>query len=254
MPTTHAQTLALTAITDGTSIQEPSATVHIYIAPPQPIARDDFYSGLSNTAFSPPAGKGLLRNDSSPIPNPQLEVTGHGPLSNPAAGTLKSVDPDGNFLFEPADGWTGTVTFPYTVTDRTTGLNASAVAHITITSSPPPVAGDDSYVCAFGEACSIPVGRGVLANDSSPTSSTITIVSSTDPVDGSGKAAGSVTLKPDGSFVWTPPAGWVLPAACGACFARLSLLLWQGDWLAGLGRWLPAAALCRLRHSRGYTC
>ena len=180
------------------------------VPPAAILARDDFYSGEAGKPFSPSAGNGLLSNDASPNPNPQLEVTGHGPLDDPAAGTLKSVGPDGSFLFEPADGWTGTVTFPYTITDKTTGLNATAVAHITISSPAPPpeaaiTAGNFTYTVPYRESFTPPEGTILSKVEvKNPSGKPVVIVTPVVPLLGSD---GSVSVTPGGGFSWTPPAG-----------------------------------------------
>lgn len=100
--------------------------------------------------------------------------------------------------------------FPYTITDADTGLNASAVASILITSLPPPVAVDDAYLCNANEPCST-LAPGVLVNDSSRSNGTLSVVDV--PVL---PAQGSVVVDANGSFVYTPPRR----VPCAACRRR----------------------------------
>lgn len=62
----------------------------------------------------------------------------------------------------------------------------------------PPVANDDHYSTLSGVELVVPAAQGVLANDISQ-NGTASLVS--------GPALGSVTLNPDGSFTYQPPAG-----------------------------------------------
>ena len=183
------------------SLVQPTATVNITIPPPAPIvARKDSYTAAFGQPYSPPAGLSLLANDSSPNANPQLVVLANGPLSNTSAGTL-NVSANGNFTFVPAPGWYGTVTFPYTMTDQGTGLNATATAQITIPKPLAPVATDDRYTCVWGAAsCSVPAGQGLLLNDTSPSGAPIVVVGAPTP------SAGTLSVSPNGSFTWLPPS------------------------------------------------
>ena len=66
----------------------------------------------------------------------------------------------------------------------------------------PPQAEDDSYLVAADSALTVPVAEGVLVNDSDPDGDPLFA----DPV--GLPAHGSVTLAPDGSFQYTPEAGF----------------------------------------------
>ena len=66
----------------------------------------------------------------------------------------------------------------------------------------PPVASDDSYSTQKAVALNVPA-PGVLANDVDPEGETLTAVKVSDP------SHGSVTLNSNGSFLYTPTAGYV---------------------------------------------
>jgi hypothetical protein len=64
-------------------------------------------------------------------------------------------------------------------------------------SSAPPVANNDSYTTAQGQAVTV-AAPGVLSNDTSPSGNPLTAIKVTDP------ANGTLTLNADGSFTYTP--------------------------------------------------
>ncbi len=68
----------------------------------------------------------------------------------------------------------------------------------------PPVALGDSYSVSWNRTLQI-AALGVLANDSDPNEDALTAVL----VDGGGPSHGTLTLNPDGSFSYTPTAGYV---------------------------------------------
>ena len=104
-------------------------------------------------------------------------------------------------MFTPAQDWTGTVTFTYTITDKGTGLNASAVAHITISEQPPPVAVDDVYVLVYNKPYSL-LAPGILENDFSPSKGVLKVTNQPVP------SEGNLTVEVDGSLTYMPPDGF----------------------------------------------
>ena len=69
-------------------------------------------------------------------------------------------------------------------------------------SNAPPVASADGYTLAEGAALTVAGSSGVLANDSDPNGTAITAVLA------SGPSHGALTFASDGSFVYTPNAGY----------------------------------------------
>ncbi|WNG60199.1 tandem-95 repeat protein [Archangium gephyra] len=93
--------------------------------------------------FTVNAGRGtlvlpVLANDSSaPDSGETLTVTA---VSSPASGGTVAITSDGSAVeFTPADGFVGTVTFTYTVSD---GMGGSATVDVTVTVLPPDADGD----------------------------------------------------------------------------------------------------------------
>jgi hypothetical protein len=74
-----------------------------------------------------------------------------------------------------------------------------------LASNGPPVAADDAYQTTYNTPLTV-AAPGVLANDADPDGDPLTavLISGTDP-----ETEGTVTLDPDGSFTFTPVAGFV---------------------------------------------
>ena len=90
-------------------------------------------------------------------------------------------------------------------TDDPTTANNSATESTTVATTPPtntaPTAADDTYAATAGIALTVPV-RGVLGNDADPENTALTAVMDTQP------SHGALTLNADGSFTFTPAAGF----------------------------------------------
>ncbi|WP_312437040.1 tandem-95 repeat protein, partial [Janthinobacterium sp.] len=120
----------------------------------------------------------------------------YGKGSDPAHGTV-SVNPDGTYVYTPAANYNGADSFTYTVSDGKGGSNTYTVA---ITISP---------------VNDVPVGSGATITTSEDTVKTGTFPVATD-VDGdtltygkgSDPAHGTVTVNPDGTYVYTPAANY----------------------------------------------
>ncbi|HET7062651.1 MAG TPA: Ig-like domain-containing protein, partial [Rudaea sp.] len=157
-----------------------------------PTARDDAVSvveGSSATAID------VLGNDTDPDNN-ALVVSAAGPAAH---GTVQVAT--GQVQYTPTAGYTGTDTFPYTITNSK-GLSASATVHVTVTSGTPPpnsggpVARDDTTTTPFAQ----PVTVAVLGNDSDPNGYPLTVTAATTPAHGSSHVNG------DGTITYTPNA------------------------------------------------
>jgi uncharacterized repeat protein (TIGR01451 family) len=119
-----------------------------------------------------------------------------GPLSDPAAGVL-TFNPDGTFTFDPAPTFVGVVTFPYKVCLAAPDTAVCDTAIQTIVVRPNAVDDTDST------PWNTPLVDTVATNDVYPTGS---VLSKTGPL--SDPAAGSVVFSADGSFTFTPVAGF----------------------------------------------
>ncbi len=164
-----------------------TATVTITVQD-RPVAVDDSYSTLEDTPLQV-AAPGVLGNDSGEgVLTAQLET-------GPANGSL-TLNPDGSFLYTPAAGYSGSDSFTY---KAASGGVESDAATVSITVQDRPVAVDDSYSTLEDTPLQV-AAPGVLGNDSGEGALTAQLET--------GPANGSLTLNPDGSFLYTPAAGY----------------------------------------------
>ncbi len=122
-------------------------------------------------------------------------------VSGPADGVLM-LQSNGSFTYTPTTKYYGPDSFTFQAFD---GIAYSNVATVSIVVYPvnlqPPVANNDSYATAQNTALSISA-PGVLANDTDPKNLALTAVLVGGPVHG------TLTLNSNGSFLYTPTAGY----------------------------------------------
>src|SRR5439155_6720999 len=122
-------------------------------------------------------------------------------LVNPPANGALTLNADGSFTYTPNANFNGLDSFTYRAND---GTDDSSPATVTITVNAvndAPVANNDSY--GTDEDTPLVVATpGVLGNDTDIEGSPLTATL----VSGSGN--GTLTLNPDGSFTYTPNAGF----------------------------------------------
>ncbi len=129
------------------------------------------------------------RSDVSPSPN------------NPSAGTL-AVNANGTVTYTSTGAAVTTDSFSYRVNDNAGATSNEATVTVTITPvNDSPVAANESYSTNADTALTVP-SPGVLSNDSDPEGSSLTAVLVTDP------SHGTLTLNSNGSFTYTPTAGY----------------------------------------------
>jgi hypothetical protein len=126
----------------------------------------------------------------------------------PIGDGTASMDPStGEITFTPAAGFHGTVpTFDYMVTDAASDVSARATIDLTVGEPAPPVAQDDTYATTANTSINQVTAGGLLTNDSG---TGITVTGNTAP------AHGTVTVQPDGSFLYAPTAGYSGPDSFG---------------------------------------
>ena len=137
------------------------------------------------------AGNGLVAGDD------QIRLDGFS-----ASATLVHVSDSGvKHVYEVVDGaFHGQFTVQYSGSAQ---LKAGDYVFANVVGpNAPPVTGADSYTVAQGSALTVTGSAGVLANDSDPNNTAITAVLA------SGPSHGALTLASDGSFVYTPNAGY----------------------------------------------
>jgi len=171
---------------------------HIGVGTPNeaPVAAGDSYATDEDTVLTVSA-PGVLENDTDAERDPLTAVL----VSGPSNGTLE-LNADGSFTYTPDADFNGTDTFTYRASD---GGSLSNSAVVTVTVDPvndPPVAIPDAYTVSVDTTLAVPA-PGVLANDTDADGDSLTAVLVTST------ANGSLALATDGSFTYTPAAGFV---------------------------------------------
>jgi VCBS repeat-containing protein len=175
-----------------------TVTITVNAVNDPPTAQADSYATAEDAQLNVAAAGGVLANDTDPDGNALTAVL----VGPPSSGTL-TLQPNGSFNFAPVAGFNGTVTFTYQADD---GQLRSTTATVTITVNAvndPPVAQPDTFSTAEDTALAVAVGDGVLANDTDPDGATTLTAALIRNV-----ANGSLTLRPDGSFNYTPPSNF----------------------------------------------
>ncbi len=211
---------------------EAGFTVEVENAPP--VAAGDRYRAEPGVVLEV-SGPGVLGNDTDAngdalfLDAAALDTTG-------LQGTLEFIAPDGSFRFRPADGFTGTTSFRYGVTDRNGGVTLGTVTldviprPLRVTSFAPT---DSGFRVAFDQALAVSklnlhgeAGQPAGAPD-------VELVGTT-----TGRVRGSLVLDKDGQgfvFVRTggvlPPDTYTLTVRSGANGAQS----YFGGWLDGNG-------------------
>lgn len=171
--------------------------VFVYRAGNQPpIAVNDSVGTNEDTLLS----GNVISNDSDPDNHTPLTAS---LVSGVSRGSL-SLNANGTFNYTPNADYSGTDTFTYSVQDSlglASGL-ASVVLSVTATNDAP-VAVNDSYTFATGVPFN-PAAQGILTNDTdvdTPAASLQALLVDL-------PTHGSLTLNADGSFSYTPNAGY----------------------------------------------
>jgi VCBS repeat-containing protein len=182
---------------DGETSSDPvSVTITVTGVNDAPTATDGSYFAVVGEPLTVPP-PGVLGNDTDPDGDPLTAML----VDDPTNGTVV-VNPDGSFTYTPNPGFEGDDTFTYTASD---GELTSEPATVTITVAPPnaaPVAVDDSYTTTTGTRLTVSA-PGVLENDGDADGDLLAAVLQ------SAAAHGTVVLNADGSFTYTPNAGFV---------------------------------------------
>lgn len=180
--------------TDGTFTSDPT-TVFLTVQSPV-VALDDTGITQVNTPLHVDAAHGVLANDSDSNTTGQpLTAT---VVDQPTNGAV-TLNPDGSYTYTPTAGFVGYDFFSYTASD---GTYTSETAFVSITVNSAAVANDDKYATTKGTTLTVPIAQGVLANDTDAGGHPLTAILVNTTFDG------TLTLNPDGSFVYTPNANF----------------------------------------------
>ncbi|MCU1364543.1 MAG: sorting protein [Ilumatobacteraceae bacterium] len=167
-----------------------------------PVSAADGYVGIEDTPLTV-AAPGVLANDFDPDAGSPGTVKAAS-VSSPVHGTV-TVNANGSFSYTPAANYNGPDSFTYQSTD---GTLDSAVTTVTLTIgavNDAPVAGADAY--SVSQDSPLTVGApGVLVNDTDVDGPvTVKAGSASTP------AHGALALNGNGSFTYTPAAGYTGP-------------------------------------------
>ena len=175
-------------------VVDPPPEPPVVVDPPavnqNPDAIQDFNATDHNTAVS---GR-VLCNDVDPDGD-ALSVT----LLTPPTNGSVAVRPDGSYDYIPNEGFTGTDTFEYEVSD---GNGGTDVAQVSIEVGCPPNQGPDAQDDATSTTVNVAVSGSVAGNDSDADGDTLTFWISEGP------SSGSIDFAEDGSYTYTPDEGF----------------------------------------------
>jgi VCBS repeat-containing protein len=164
-----------------------------------PEARGDEYHAYRNTPLSIEK-PGVLKNDKD-VDNQELTAQ----IVQQAAHGTVVLEANGSFKYTPAENYSGPDSFTYRASD---GVAASGVARVSILVKTLPDARDDNYTVSQNSVLTVPP-KGVLANDLGVGDRALT--ASLETGEERGPKHGTVVLKADGSFVYTPAPNYVGP-------------------------------------------
>jgi len=181
------------SVNDGLLTSAPTAVALTVVDTP-PVAVADTYTGSHDTPLTI-AAPGVLGNDIDLEGDPLTAIVD----VNPLFGTL-TLNPDGSFTYTPNAAFVGADTFTYHANDG--ALNsAPAVVTLSVVETPP-VALPDSFTVGHDNPLVI-AAPGVLGNDIDLEGDPLTAIVDVAPLNG------TLTLNPDGSFTYTPNAGFL---------------------------------------------
>lgn len=182
---------------DGVESAPATVTITVTAVADVPVAVADTYQTNEDTVLTV-AAPGVLGNDTDPDGGMTAVK-----VSGPAHGTL-ALNANGSFTYTPEGNFSGTDSFTY----KAGGATDAEAVTVTITVKPvndAPVAANDSYSTTGPLPLTRSAANGVLANDTDLEGDTLTATDASDP------AGGTVVLNPDGSFTYTPDAGFTGP-------------------------------------------
>jgi hypothetical protein len=163
-----------------------------------PIPVADAYLVEAGQTLTVPAS-GVLANDVDPDGDPLAVLQGYGAYDGDA-----HVSADGSLVYTPPAGFTGIDWIEFAITDGAAEASGRAKVVVYQPGAEPAFGNDDVYVAIADEALAV-AAPGVLGNDHVPAGAT----GAATPLNAKRTDHGVVTLKADGSFVYTPDAGFV---------------------------------------------
>lgn len=204
-------------ITDSTNLSD-SANVTITVTPsPVPVATDD----VSTTQKDSPVTINVLNNDTSP--DSPLNPSSVTIITQPTNGTV-SINASGSVIYTPNDGFTGTDTFTYRVSNSLPNPQSdTALVSIQVTPDQSPLAVNDTSTTQKNISVQIPVldndiipGRNTTPSDFDsfvvqPTNGTVSYDSTT----------GKVTYIPNTNYTGTDSFTYKIETSNGSSIATV---------------------------------
>ncbi len=183
-------------VSDGQSTSAP-VTVTLVVAGVNdpPVGMADSYAGQEDTVLSVPA-PGVLANDTEVDGDPMSAQLVGGAQHGTVVLAL-----NGGFTYTPVANWFGTDSFTYRISD---GLLTAGPVTVTISVADLndlPTAADDTFSGNEDRVLTF-MAPGVLGNDTDPDGNPLSAGLVTGPADG------TLILRADGGFSYTPPAEW----------------------------------------------
>ena len=185
-------------VTDDLGAVSDPATVTINVNA-RPIATDNDYavaegSSVSGNVVSDDTGDGVDSDPDSALA-PAAAV-----VANVASGTL-TLNADGSFTYTPAPAFSGVDTFTYQIQDTDGAVSNVATVTVTVTDEGSPDAVDDavSVVEDSGSTAIDAIGNDTLTDDATYLTGSLNTTGT----------SGTVTDNGDGTFGYTPAAGFV---------------------------------------------
>lgn len=176
-------------------------TVFVYDTVHIPVAINDYYAGQVDTVLNVNAAGGLLANDTDDGGLGNLSID---PMTKATAnGGVVTINSNGSFSYTPAASFSGMDSFTYVMKDATGIESNIATVYITVIDPTAPNAVSDSYRTKKDTVLNVAAAQGLLANDTDD-GPLVCIVETKSTSQG-----GSVTINANGSFIYTPPSGYL---------------------------------------------
>jgi hypothetical protein len=181
--------------TDGTNDSSPANVSISFSGMTQPQVQSTSFNVLHDHTLNVSA-PGVLLGSSDPN---HLHLTAVL-VTPPASGSL-TLNDDGSFTYVPSLHFQGSVGLSFKAYDGNQ-YSMSASDTINVTDSPPMASGQ-SYSLSNSQTFTVSAANGVLTGASDPDGDSLTATLYSSP------SHGALTLRPDGSFDYTPNPGWV---------------------------------------------
>ncbi len=217
-PTTAGTFTVQYRLDNGAATSDATVTVNVVALP---VPQNDGYTFPANVEQTIAAGSGLFADNGSGTdflgsPTATLTSFGAGSLGGTvtdnaagasvtlAGGTL-TVGADGSWSLTGQPFTQGVFTFDYRLTNTVGTADATVTLQVDPPFNNPPQAQPDAYNSTGNVGINQPAATGLLANDTDLDTGDVLTATAETVVSTQG---GSATISADGSFVYTPPAGF----------------------------------------------